>query len=359
MTIKVLVIDDSALMRKVLTEIINNGDGLEVVGSAADAASADALIRRLEPDVVTLDVEMPGENGLVFLERLMRERPLPVLMISGHTERGSDNAFKALELGAVDIVCKPRFALRGLRPQSEEICEKIRAAFLARLNQKKRLELNSRSAGVVAAPALPAAGLESNVLRDKLVLVGASTGGTEAIKDFLTTLPIDMPGILIVQHMPEMFTGSFARRLDGLCKLHVKEAENGERVLPGNVYLAPGHSHLAVKRSGGSYFCELLKTEPVNRHRPSVDVLFHSAARQVGANGLGVILTGMGKDGAQGMLAMRQAGCWNIGQDQSSCVVYGMPREAWMIGAVDEQAPLAEIAQRVVNRLRLPSRKSV
>lgn len=367
MTIKVLVVDDSALMRSVLTEILHREDDFDVVGVAANANVAEELIQRLEPDVITLDVEMPGMNGLEFLDRLMHQHPVPVLMISGQTAPGSAKALKALELGAADFVTKPRFSLRGLRPQSDEICEKIRAAHLARQRQPEKYGIRPPPATAAPTPALvaepvavqpPLAGLLPSVLRERLVLVGASTGGTEAIKEFLTALPADMPGIMLVQHMPEMFTGSFARRLDGLCKLHVKEAEDGERVLPGNAYLAPGHSHLAVRRIGGAYCCELLKTEPVNRHRPSVDVLFHSAANLVGANGLGVILTGMGKDGAQGMLEMHKAGCWNIGQDEDSCVVYGMPREAWAIGAVDEQAPLKEIAQRVINHLRQPQRKA-
>lgn len=362
MAIRVLVVDDSAVMRSVLSEIINQADDLEVVGTATDPIVARELIKQLNPDVVTLDIEMPKMDGLEFLDKLMRLRPTPVIMISTLTERGSDVTFRALELGAVDFVTKPKLnAAQGIRPYADEICDKIRAAHQARLRSPGKFATQAgavaASGGTGSASSGPA--LDPAVVRERLVLIGASTGGTEAIKEVLMRFPEQMPGILIVQHMPEMFTGSFAKRLDGLCKVRVKEAEDGERVLPGHVYLAPGHSHLLVKRTGGSYYCELSKGDPVNRHRPSVDVLFHSAAKHVGASGVGVILTGMGKDGAQGMLAMRQAGCWNIGQDQESCIVYGMPREAAQIGAVDEVSPLGEVAQRVVARLRQPARRAV
>ncbi|WP_374399048.1 chemotaxis response regulator protein-glutamate methylesterase [Niveibacterium sp.] len=364
MTIRVLIVDDSAVMRSVLSELINQAPDIEVVGTAADPIVAREMIKQLNPDVVTLDIEMPRMDGLEFLDKLMRLRPTPVVMISTLTERGSDVTFRALELGAVDFITKPKLnSSQGIRPYADEICDKIRAAHQARLRSPGKFA----QPGAATSPATSAAGggasaalttLDANTMRDRLVLIGASTGGTEAIKDVLTRFPEQMPGILIVQHMPEMFTGSFAKRLDGLCKVRVKEAEDGEKILPGHAYLAPGHSHLLVKRTGGLYCCELSKAEPVNRHRPSVDVLFHSAARHVGANGVGVILTGMGKDGAQGMLAMKKAGCWNIGQDQESCVVYGMPREAAQIGAVDEVSPLNEVAQRVVARLRQSVRRA-
>ncbi|WP_341678890.1 chemotaxis response regulator protein-glutamate methylesterase [Niveibacterium sp. SC-1] len=350
--IKVLVVDDSAVMRNLLTELINEPRAIRVVGSAANAAEAERMIDRLHPDVLTLDVEMPGTDGLQLLERVMHTRPLPVVMISGLTERGSDITFRALELGAVDFVAKPRRdPINGLRPYAEEIREKIRTAHAARLIAPERFV-----AGGAPAPALPTA-LDPAVLREGLVLIGASTGGTEAIKDVLTALPEEMPGIVMVQHMPEMFTASFARRLDSLCNMRVKEAEQGERILPGHAYLAPGHSHLAVRRGPAGYVCELQRSEPVNRHRPSVDVLFHSGAQVVGPRGLGVILTGMGKDGAQGMLAMHRSGMWTIGQDKESCVVYGMPREAAEIGAVDEVVPLGQIGQRILARLRQPARR--
>lgn len=368
MAIRVLVVDDSAVMRSVLSEIINQADDLEVVGTATDPIVARELIKQLNPDVVTLDIEMPKMDGLEFLDKLMRLRPTPVIMISTLTERGSDITFRALELGAVDFVTKPKLSgAQGMRPYAEEICDKIRAAYQARLRSPSKF-------APAAAAGTPASGsgstgsagggtgigpaIDASSLRERLVLIGASTGGTEAIKEVLCRFPEQMPGIMIVQHMPEMFTGSFAKRLDGLCKIRVKEAEDGEKVLPGTAYLAPGHSHLLVKRSGGLYVCELSKADPVNRHRPSVDVLFHSAAKHVGANGIGVILTGMGKDGAQGMLAMKKAGCWTIGQDQESCVVYGMPREAAQIGAIDEVSSLNDVAMRVVTRLRQNGRRA-
>ncbi|WP_172198819.1 chemotaxis response regulator protein-glutamate methylesterase [Niveibacterium sp. COAC-50] len=364
MAIRVLIVDDSAVMRSVLSELINQAPDIEVVGTATDPIVAREMIKQRNPDVVTLDIEMPRMDGLEFLDKLMRLRPTPVVMISTLTERGSDVTFRALELGAVDFITKPKLnSAQGIRPYADEICDKIRAAHQARLRSPAKYSQPAAAASTAATAASATGGatptaLDGNTLRDRLVLIGASTGGTEAIKEVLTRFPEQMPGILIVQHMPEMFTGSFAKRLDGLCKVRVKEAEDGEKILPGHAYLAPGHSHLLVKRSGGLYCCELSKAEPVNRHRPSVDVLFHSAAKHVGANGVGVILTGMGKDGAQGMLAMKKAGCWNIGQDQESCVVYGMPREAAQIGAVDEVSPLNEVAQRVVARLRQSVRRA-
>ncbi|MBS0355110.1 MAG: chemotaxis response regulator protein-glutamate methylesterase [Proteobacteria bacterium] len=358
MTIKVLVVDDSALMRSLLSEVINSAPDLEVVGVAPDPIAAREMIKTLNPDVLTLDIEMPRMDGLDFLARLMRLRPMPVVMISSLTKHGSEATLQALELGAVDFLPKPKFDLpSGIEAYRIDICDKIRAAHGARL--QSRVSVTPASMGATSllkessAPVSSSAGgLPERVLQERLVLIGASTGGTEAIKEVLCSLPAQMPGILLVQHMPEMFTASFAKRLDGLCRLRVKEAEHGERVMPGTAYLAPGHSHLLVRRSAGGYVCELAQSEPVNRHRPAVDVLFHSAASQVGAHGIGVILTGMGKDGAQGMLAMHKAGAWTIGQDQDSCVVYGMPREAASVGALDEVVPLKDVGQRVLARLR-------
>jgi two-component system chemotaxis response regulator CheB len=365
MAIKVLVVDDSALMRSVLSEVINSAPDLEVVGTAPDPIVAREMIKTLNPDVLTLDIEMPKMDGLDFLARLMRLRPMPVVMISSLTKRGSEATLQALELGAVDFLPKPKLdSVGGIESYRVEICDKVRAAYSA----KPRVSAISRSLPSTLKPLLhepfgrsggTPGGLPERVLHDRLVLIGASTGGTEAIKEVLCSMPEQMPGVLIVQHMPEMFTASFAKRLDGLCRLRVKEAEHGEKILPGTAYLAPGHSHLSVRRSAGTYLCELSQAEPVNRHRPAVDVLFNSAASQVGANALGVILTGMGKDGAQGLLAMRQAGAWTIGQDQDSCVVYGMPREAAAIGALEEVAPLKDVGQRVLSRLRGTERRSV
>lgn len=344
MAIKVLIVDDSALMRALLTEIISGAPDLDVVGSAPDPIVAREMIKTLNPDVLTLDVEMPKMDGLEFLGRLMKLRPMPVVMISSYTARGSEVTLQALELGAVDFVAKPSAENAALLQEyASEICDKIRAAKGARLR---------RLSTPFAAQVEPPAGVPSRVLTDKLVAIGASTGGTEAIKEVLSRFPAQMPGIVMVQHMPESFTPSFAKRLDTLSALRVIEAQGGERIQPGHAYLAPGHSHMTVKRSGAGWVTELSQSEPVNRHRPAVDVLFRSVAQEAGKNAIGVILTGMGKDGAQGMLAMRQAGAWNIGQDQESCVVYGMPREAALVGAVDEVASLNNVAARVLAKLR-------
>lgn len=346
MAIRVLIIDDSALMRAVLTEIIGGAADLEVVGAAPDPIAAREMIKALNPDVLTLDVEMPRMNGLEFLDRLMRLRPTPVVMISTITERGSEATMKALEQGAVDFVPKPRMENAAmLQSYAEDIREKIRAAHGARLKAPSR-------PGVPAAPRPSFAPLSARVLEEKLIAIGASTGGTEAIKEVLKDLPAEVPGIVIVQHMPEAFTASFANRLDSLSRVRVIESKGGERILPGHAYLAPGHSHLLVKRSGGGYVTELSRGEPVNRHRPAVDVLFGSVAVHARGKAIGVILTGMGKDGAKGMLEMHRAGAWNIGQDQDSCVVYGMPREAAQVGALDEVASLDHIAERIMQRLR-------
>ena len=368
MKIRVLVVDDSAVMRAVLTEIINQAPDMEVVGSAPDAAVARQKVKELSPDVLTLDVEMPNMNGLEFLDKVMRLRPMPVIMISSQTAQGSETTLQALELGAVDYVAKPRGSLAGLPVSyAQEIHEKIRAAHGARLKVLRTGASGgaaSAAAGrpaVTVRPSMPASA--STVLStsatapvasswgDRIICIGASTGGTEAIKDVLCRLPENVPGIVMVQHMPEMFTASFARRLDTLARVRVKEAEQGERILPGHAYLAPGHSHLEIRRSGNGYVCELLQTPPYNRHRPAVDVLFNSAAQHARGSAVAALLTGMGKDGAQGMLAMRRAGAWTIGQDQDSCVVYGMPREAAQIGACCEVAPLTQVAERILAAL--------
>ncbi len=342
--IKVLIIDDSALIRSILKEVINSYPDMEAVGAASHPLQAREMIKALNPDVLTLDVEMPGMDGLTFLEKLMRLHPMPVLMISSLTERGSDAALRSLELGAVDFVAKPKVGIAdGMQEYGDEIAEKIRAASSARVN---------RRAGAARAMqgTLPALG-NSLITTEKIIVVGASTGGTEAIREFLVRLPADAPGILIAQHMSSPFTKSFANRLDSLCKINVKEAENNERVLPGHAYIAPGNSHLLLRRSGANYMTELSQTDLVNRHRPSVEVLFRSAAKCAGKNAIGVIMTGMGKDGAAGMLEMHQAGAYNLAQDEESCVVFGMPKEAIAAGGVDEVVPILEMTERVLNRL--------
>lgn len=344
--ISVLVIDDSALIRKLLSQIIDSQSDMFCVGAAPDPLVAREMIRALNPDVLTLDVEMPRMDGLDFLERLMRLRPMPVLMVSTLTDRGSDATLRALELGAVDYVSKPKIdVVRGIQDYADEIALKIRAAATSRPRPR------TAAASHASAKPLPALANRS-ISTEKLIIVGASTGGTEAIKEFLIQLPSDCPGILITQHMPEAFTKSFAARLDSLCRVSVKEAEHGERVLPGHAYVAPGNSHLLLKRSGANYVTQLSDADPVNRHRPSVDVLFRSAAEHAGRNAVGVILTGMGKDGAQGMLAMKQAGAFNFAQDEASCVVFGMPKEAIAAGAVDEILPLGSIADGVMRQLQ-------
>lgn len=339
--IRVLIVDDSALVRKVLRSIIDAQPGLMVVGAAPDPYVARDLIRRLNPDVLTLDVEMPRMDGLDFLERLMRLRPMPVVMVSSLTEAGAEITLRALELGAVDFVAKPRLGIAdGLAEYAEDIAMKIRAAAGARPRRAPLVANGTVSHSRVKARA-PLAGTE------KIVCIGASTGGTEAIKELLMQLPPDAPGILIAQHMPPGFTHSFAERLDRLCALTVREAKGGERVLPGHVFVAPGDAHLLVRRSGADYVTALSGAEPVNRHRPSVDVLFRSALC-AGDNAFAVLLTGMGRDGAAGMLELRRAGAVTMAQDELSCVVFGMPREAVALGAVDEVLPLSKIGDRLM-----------
>jgi two-component system, chemotaxis family, protein-glutamate methylesterase/glutaminase len=348
MKIKVLIVDDSALIRSVMSEIIGSQSDMEVVGVAPDPIVARDLIKLTNPDVLTLDVEMPKMDGLDFLEKLMRLRPMPVVMISSLTERGSEITMRALELGAVDFVTKPKLSIQsGMRDYAEMIADKIRTASKAQIKAKS---IQASPGGVKGGGPLPSI---RNPLTssEKLIILGASTGGTEAIREFLMQMPSDCPGILIAQHMPEGFTRSFARRLDSLCKISVRESAGAERVLPGHAYIAPGHSHLLLARSGANYVTQLDQGELVNRHRPSVDVLFRSAAVAAGKNAVGVILTGMGKDGAAGMLEMKNAGSYNFAQDEASCVVFGMPREAIAIGATHEVGPLNGLPSMVLGYL--------
>lgn len=354
MKIKVLVIDDSALIRSVLTEIINSQRDMVVVGAAPDPIIARDMIKQLNPDVLTLDVEMPKMDGLDFLEKLMRLRPMPVVMVSTLTERGSEITMRALELGATDFVTKPKMSISdGMREYTDIIADKIRAASQARISSLSR---QSKAQQGVAPPVQLRNPLISS---EKLLIVGASTGGTEAIKSFLLQMPSDCPGILITQHMPAGFTRSFANRLDSLCQISVKEAAGGERILPGHAYIAPGDKHLLLARSGANYVTELSDAPPVNRHKPSVDVLFDSAAVSAGKNAIGVILTGMGKDGAVGMANMKQAGAYNFAQNEESCVVYGMPKEAVAHGGVDEVAHLNDLPALVLNYLMANSTRAL
>ncbi len=346
--IRVVVVDDSALVRKLLAELIDRQGDMECVGAASDPLAAREMIRELAPDVITLDVEMPRMDGLDFLARLMRLRPMPVVMVSTLTERGADVTLRALELGAVDFVAKPKIGIAdGIRALAEDIGQKIRIA--------ARAQVRRAPPPAVAGPTTPAALAAPRLGRlstEKLIFIGASTGGTEATKEVLLNLPADSPAVLITQHMPPGFTTSYAARLDGLCRLNVKEAQDGERILPGHAYIAPGGRHLSVDRSGATYIARVEDGEPVNRHRPSVAVLFKSAARIAGPNALGVMLTGMGADGAQAMREMREAGSYNLVQDEASCVVFGMPREAIAAGAAHEVLPITQIAPRLLERLR-------
>ena len=350
--IRVLVVDDSALVRSLLAEIINRQPDMECIGSANDPLIAREMIRELNPDVLTLDIEMPRMDGIDFLGRLMRLRPMPVVMISTLTERGAEVTMKALELGAVDFVSKPRIGVAdGLSELSSQIVEKVRIAAAAHI---KRAITAPSLAGAAAGEAAPVRAPVTSIGRvstEKLICIGASTGGTEAIKEILTRLPADSPGIVITQHMPPGFTTSFAARLNSLCQLTVKEAANGERILPGHAYIAPGGKQFRVDRSGANYLAVVEDGELVNRHKPSVEVLFKSVAHVVGRNAFGVMLTGMGNDGAKAMREMKDAGSYNYVQDEASCIVFGMPREAILHGAADEVLPLTSIAPALIAKL--------
>jgi two-component system chemotaxis response regulator CheB len=361
---RVVVVDDSALVRGLLAEIINRQSDMACIGAAADPLVAREMIRNLNPDVITLDVEMPRMDGIDFLSKLMRLRPMPVVMVSTLTERGADVTLRALELGAVDFVAKPKIGVAdGLRLLAEDITEKIRTAAQAHVRRLPPAAVATApatpgAAGTTTAPAAagvrpaaPVAGL-GRLSTEKIIFIGASTGGTEATKEVLMNLPHDAPAVVITQHMPPGFTKSYATRLDSLCRIRVKEAVDGDRILPGHAYIAPGGLHLSVERSGANYVARVRDGDPVNRHKPSVEVLFESAARVVGPNALGVMLTGMGADGARAMKAMRDAGSWNLCQDEASCVVFGMPREAIAHGAANEVLPLQRIAPALIERLR-------
>jgi two-component system chemotaxis response regulator CheB len=355
--IKVLIVDDSALVRQILTEILNRDPGIEVVGSAADPYAAREKIKKLNPDVLTLDVEMPRMDGLTFLSNLMRLRPMPVVMVSSLTEAGAGVTLQALELGAVDFVTKPKVDLaHTLDDYALEIREKVRIAAGARVQERTITPSRAASA---AAPVVAEKYSADVILKregqrrpfkttESIIAIGASTGGTEAIKEVLIRIPLDCPGIVITQHIPEAFSGPFARRMDSLAAISVCEAQDGQQIIPGHAYIAPGDRHLMVVRDGARYVCRLSDGPPVNRHRPSVDVLFRSVAENVGLNAVGVILTGMGDDGARGMKEMQTAGAPTIAQDEQTSVVWGMPGQAVKLGGVDKIMPLEAIPAQIL-----------
>ncbi len=343
MTIRVLVVDDSALVRQVLSQGLGMDPGIVVVGTASDPYVARDMIVRLQPDVLTLDVEMPRMDGVAFLRKLMPQYPLPVVMVSALTQRGKQIALEALEAGAVEIVTKPAANVaNGLNALMQELRTKIKIASTANVSHWK----NERP-----APAPPTSrALDEST--DKVIAIGASTGGTEAIREIMSKVPANIPGTVIVQHMPPGFTAMFAKRLNDQCAPIVREATDGDRIMPGLVLIAPGDRHMEVKRRGGIYTVVCKPGPTVSGHCPSVDVLMHSMAREVGRNGVGVMLTGMGRDGAAGMLAMAQAGARNIAQDEASCVVFGMPKEAYALGGAQRLVPLGQIAQAMIDLLR-------
>ncbi len=338
--LRVLVVDDSALMREMMTAILSHDPGIEVVGTALDPFIAWEKIQRLTPDVITLDVEMPRMDGLTFLKKLMRAHPMPVVMVSSLTERGCDTTLRALEMGAVDFVTKPGIdVVRMAAKLADEIVTKVKAAGFAKV--AKPLARPAESLAPACSP-ITFSGTH------KILAIGASTGGTEAIREVLCALPADAPGIVIVQHMPEKFTHAFAGRLDSLARVGVSEARDGDRVLPGHALVAPGNFQMELQRNGADYRVRVFPAERVNGHRPSVDVLFNSCARTAAQNAVGVILTGMGDDGARGLLAMRTAGARTIAQDEASCVVFGMPKEAISRGGAEFVEPLPRVAQRAL-----------
>jgi two-component system chemotaxis response regulator CheB len=354
--IRVLIVDDSALIRNVLTEIINSDPGLEVVGVAQDPYIARNKIKELNPDVLTLDVEMPKMDGVTFLGNLMRLRPMPVLMVSSLTEAGADITLQALELGAIDFVTKPKLDVKsGMEEYADEITSKLKVAVNVPVTALERVSKPS----IEVAPKLSADAVigKSSIPKnlkttDKIIAIGASTGGTEAIKEVLLAMPPDAPGIVITQHIPEAFSGPFAKRMDKASAMTVSEAQDGDQILPGHVFIAPGDKHMIVERSGARYYCKLNDGPPVNRHKPSVDVMFRSVAQSVGDNAVGVILTGMGDDGAKGMKEMRDAGASTIVQDEKTSVVWGMPGEAVKLGCADHVMPLGSVTSKVLELIK-------
>lgn len=353
--IRVLIVDDSAVVRQNLAKIIDEDPLLEVQGTAADPYIAAKKIAKEAPDVITLDVEMPRMDGITFLKKIMSQHPMPVVIISSLTDKATRTGIKALELGAVEIITKPRLDSEKFIKESKiRICDAIKAAAVSKLKRRRvpspEIHVEPKyTADAVIQKTTKASMVETT---EKVVVVGASTGGTEAIAQFLMELPLDSPGIVIVQHMPEKFTTSFAERLNESCRVTVKEAKNGDSVIRGNVLIAPGNYHTLLRRSGARYYVEVKQGQLVNRHRPSVDVLFRSVARYAGRNAIGIILTGMGSDGAMGLKEMKDAGAHTIAQDEATSVVYGMPKEAVEQGAVDKILPLQKIASHIISKVK-------
>ncbi len=358
-TIKVMIVDDSAVVRQTLKEVLESDPQIEVVNVAADPIFAQKHLETTRPDVIITDVEMPRMDGLTFLRSIMEKNPIPVVVCSSKTEAGSDNAIKALEYGAVEIIQKPKLGTKQfLEESSVRICDAVKAAYLSRsklVAGPRRPQPDREIAPKLTADVMLPKPDSDRVFvetTEKVVIVGASTGGTEALREFLEAFPEDAPGIVIVQHMPEHFTAAFAKRLDGLCRITVKEAEDNDTVVRGRALIAPGNRHTLLKRSGARYYVEVKDGPLVCRHRPSVDVLFRSAARYAGKNAIGVIMTGMGDDGSRGMKEMHDSGAQTIAQDEASCVVFGMPNEAIKLGGVDVVLALSQIAPEVQRRAR-------
>jgi two-component system chemotaxis response regulator CheB len=350
--IRVLIVDDSALMRQILSAILTSDRSIEVVGTASDPFIARDKIKALNPDLLTLDVEMPRMDGLTFLEKLMAARPMPVVMVSSLTEAGCETTLRALELGAVDFFTKPKFDMKeGMDEESEVLISKVKAAARARVGSKLPLSRNTGASKL--APLSNSAMIKTT---DTIIALGASTGGPEALRQVLEVLPPNTPPIILTLHMPEKFTKSFADRLNRTCQVRVKEAEEGDSVMAGHVLVAPGGYHMTLARSGARYHVKLNQEDKVQWQRPSVDVMFWSVARFAGSNAVGVVLTGMGKDGAAGLLAMKQAGAYTIAQDEESSIVYGMPQEAVKVGAVGKILPLTKISQEIIHQMEQPRR---
>ncbi len=343
--VSVLIVDDSVVVRNALTQILEDDDEIEIMGTAADPYIAASLLKTQVPDVITLDVEMPRMDGLTFLKKLMSQHPIPTVVISSLTIKGSETAIRALEYGAVDVFSKSTINVqKGLEESAIVLRDKVKAACLAKDKLKRRVP-KSVKPGVKRPKKLSGSALY--VTTDKIIAIGASTGGTEALKDVLQDVPIDAPGILIVQHMPEHFTKQFADRLDELCEIDVREAKDGDSIIRGRALIAPGNKHMRLARSGAKYFVEVFEGPLVNRHRPAVDVLLESVALNAGRNAVGIILTGMGADGSKGLLKMKKAGAYTIAQDEKSSVVFGMPKEAIRINAAQTVLPLKDICPHI------------